>query len=231
MELYTVGHSTQSQEDFIEMLMAYNINCIIDVRSMPYSRHASQFNQDILKTLLNKNNILYAHFGKEFGARRSDCLTTIQSKDGTYAKQVNFKLGAQTPDFKEGINRLDKALSQNRIISLMCTESNPLDCHRFSFISKYLINNGYNVKHILRDKLTRKIECLSHKELEDEMIQLYLSKKNCLLRKTEEQLLLEGVLPGLIESCTVEEQREEAYLLKNKEIGYIPEQPKEDIID
>ena len=51
------------------------------------------------------------------------------------------------------------------------------------------------------------------------------------MRKTEEQLLLEGVLPGLIESCTVEEQREEAYLLKNKEIGYIPEQPKEDIID
>ena len=86
MELYTVGHSTQSQEDFIEMLMAYNINCIIDVRSMPYSRHASQFNQDILKTLLNKNNILYAHFGKEFGARRSDCLTTIQSKDGEKGK-------------------------------------------------------------------------------------------------------------------------------------------------
>ncbi len=231
MDLYTIGHTIQSQEEFLDMLNAFHVNCIVDVRSSPYSQHASQFNQEVIKSFLSENGVLYAHFGKEFGARRNDCLKETKQKDGSMALQVNFELGMKTDNFKTGINRLDKALSQGRTIALMCTESNPLDCHRFSFLSRYLVDNGYEVGHIMRDKSSREIICRTHQELEDEMIREYLNKKNPELMKTEEQLIQDGVFPGFMESCTKEEQRAAAYRLKNRDIGYIPTQPQADIID
>lgn len=177
MDLFTIGHTIQSQDEFLQMLHAFNIDCIIDVRSIPYSQHASQFNQDSIKRFLQYNGIHYAHFGLEFGARRNDCLKETLLKDGSIVQQVNFELGTTTDYFKLGVNRLDKALSQGRIVSLMCTESNPLDCHRFSFISRYLNDNGYKIGHIVRNKDTRDIVCKTHYELEKEMIDSYLHKK------------------------------------------------------
>ncbi len=231
MDLYTIGHTTQSQEAFLDMVNAFHIDCIIDVRSMPYSKYAIQFNQDVLRKFLSENGVMYAHFGTEFGARRSDCLKETKQKDGSTVLQVNFELGAKTDNLKMGMRRLDKALSQKRTVALMCTESNPLDCHRFSFLSRYLVDNGYEVGHVMRDKSSNEIVCRTHKELEDEMIHEYLSKRNPELLKTEEQLLQEGFFPGFVEACTKEEQRNAAYRLKNRDIGYIPTRPQDDIID
>lgn len=67
---------------------------------------------------------MYAHFRKEFGARRDDCLQYVHNGNEDFM-QVNFELGVKTDNFKAGINRLDKALSQNRTIALMCTGANP----------------------------------------------------------------------------------------------------------
>ena len=64
--IFTIGHSLQSQDDFYDMLQHFNVNCIIDVRSMPYSKHAPQFNKNALNTYLKNRNIIYAHFGIEF---------------------------------------------------------------------------------------------------------------------------------------------------------------------
>lgn len=221
-KLYTVGHSIQSVEEFYEMIRKFEIDCIIDVRSMPFSQHAPQFNKDPLKAFLNMNNILYAHFGTEFGARRTDCLVTSY-KDGVEVQQVNFEKGTTTADFQRGIQRLNTALSQGRTISLMCTESNPLDCHRFSFISRYLFDNKYDIKHIMRDKESKEIVLKSHEELEKSMIKEYLSKKNHELRETGTDLFGE--------SYSKEEQRRDAYRLKNRDIGFIPAQPEEEVYD
>ena len=103
----------------------------------------------------------------------------------------------------------------------MCTESNPLDCHRFSFISRYLFDNKYDVYHITRDKSTKEIVTQSHRELENYMIKDYLTKRSHELRETGTNLFGE--------SYSKEEQRNDAYRLKNKEIGFIPNQPEEDI--
>ena len=176
--IYTIGHTIQSQEDFLEMVRFANVDCIIDVRSVPYSKHAPLFNQECLKSFLNQKDILYTHFGKEFGARRDDCLAMVHQKDGSDVLQVNFELGVKTENFRNGINRLDNALCQNRTIALMCTESNPLSCHRFSFLSRYLYENEYEVGHIIKDKQTGEIIIKTHKELETEMISDYISKKN-----------------------------------------------------
>lgn len=221
-KIYTIGHSIQSIEEFYEMINKFGINCIIDVRSMPFSQHAPQFNKDALKFFLNRYNIIYAHFGTEFGARRTDCLVpTI--KDGAHVQQVNFEKGVFTDNFQRGIKRLNKALSQGRIISLMCTESNPLDCHRFSFISRYLYDNKYDVAHITRDKSTQEIVVKSHKELENYMIKEYLSKRNHELREIGTNLFGE--------SYSKEEQRNDAYRLKNRDIGFIPTQHEKDIFN
>lgn len=219
-KIYTIGHSIQSIEEFYEMIHKFGIDCIIDVRSMPFSQHAPQFNKESLKLFLNKCNIIYANFGAEFGARRTDCLVST-IKDGINVQQVNFEKGVSTENFQRGIQRLNKALSQGRNISLMCTESNPLECHRFSFISRYLFDNKYDVYHITRDKLSKEIVIQGHRELENYMIKDYLSKRSHELRETGTNLFGE--------SYSKEEQRNDAYRLKNREIGFIPNQPEEEI--
>jgi len=219
--IYTIGHSIQSIDEFYNMINAFNIDCVIDVRSTPFSQHAPQFNKDNLKFYLKTRGVLYAHFGLEFGARRNDCLATT-IKDDKEVKQVNFELGVKTDNFRDGIRRLDNALGQDRTIALMCTESNPLDCHRFSFISRYLYDNGYDVSHITRNKATKEIELKSHKELEVRMIKEYLSKKSPELKE---------VGRTLFDEYSEEEQRIDAYRLKNRDIGFIPSMEEQEIID
>ena len=216
--IFTIGHTIQSLDDFYDMLQHYDVNCIIDVRSMPFSKYAPQFNKESLCLYLKSKSVLYAHFGKEFGARRDDCLQYVHNGNEDFM-QVNFELGVNTDNFKAGINRLDKALSQNRTIALMCTEANPLDCHRFSFISRYLYDNKYEIMHIIRDKETYEIQIKTHKELEYHKINDYVRKGKL------------WDIDGLFSELNDEKkQREEAYRIKNREIGYKPTM-EEKVID
>ena len=198
--LYTVGHSNQSQEEFLELVKRHDINCIVDVRSVPASKFSPQFNMESLKWYLRTNGIQYLHFGDEFGARRTDCLDA----EG----QVNFELAVKTPSFKRGVERLMNGLHKDFHISLMCSEANPLECHRFSLISRYFSDNGLDVQHILKNG-----ELASHVSLEKEMIDEYLQSKKHRLSEIDQ----------LFGSYTKEDQRRDAYRLKNKEIGYKPQ--------
>lgn len=223
--LYTVGHSNQSLEEFLYLIRSQNIDCIIDVRSMPYSKYSPQFNSEALKSFLNKNGILYAHFGDEFGARRLDCLKEIVlSKNGkTEIKpQVNFELGVKTDNFLKGVDRIKKALSQGRKVSLMCSESNPLGCHRFSFLSRYFYELGWNVLHIIRDEDTGEGITRSHKELETEMILGYVHSKKLKELDGQGEMSLFS-MADFGEEYTAEQQRIDAYKLKNHEIGWTPD--------
>ena len=198
--LYTVGHSNQSQEEFLELLKSHDVNCIVDVRSVPASKYTPQFNMEPLKWFLKNHDIQYLHFGDEFGARRTDCLDADE--------QVNFEMAVETPNFKRGVERLMKGLERGFRISLMCSEANPLECHRFSLVSRYFYDHGLDVQHILKGA-----ELASHKVLEDEMIQEYLHAKKHRLPEVDQ----------LFGSYTKEDQRRDAYRLKNKEIGYKPQ--------
>jgi uncharacterized protein (DUF488 family) len=198
--LYSVGHSNQSQEEFLELLKRHDVNCIVDVRSLPASKYTPQFNMDPLKWFLKKNDIQYLHFGEEFGARRTDSLNT----EG----QVDFEQAARTIKFKRGVERLMNGLQKGFCISLMCSEANPLECHRFSLVSRYFYDNGLDVQHILKDG-----ELASHESLEKEMIDEYLHSRKPKLADIDQ----------LFGSYTAEDQRRDAYRLKNKEIGYKPQ--------
>lgn len=220
-ELYTIGHSNQSFEEFMQLLEPYGINCIIDVRSVPYSKHTPQFNLDQIKVQLNKHGVLYASFGKEFGARRTDCLkdTKFLRKGKIEVKpQVNFEMGVLTEDFLHGVERLEKASSQGWHISLMCSESDPLGCHRFSFLSRYFYEKGWNVRHIVRDKASLEVCCKSHKELEEQMILGYVASKQLQELPGQGQQVLFGDFEDGYDEV---QQRIDAYRLKNYEIGWV----------
>ena len=72
--LYSIGHSNQSQDEFLTKLQAYGVDCVVDVRSVPASKYSPQFNGDALKWFLRWKGVQYLHFGEEFGARRMDCI-------------------------------------------------------------------------------------------------------------------------------------------------------------
>lgn len=71
-KIYTIGHSNQSMEDFISLLKKYDVNCVVDVRSNPFSKYALQFNKRELQFELKREDIVYIWMGKEFGARREE---------------------------------------------------------------------------------------------------------------------------------------------------------------
>lgn len=228
--LYTVGHSNQSQDELLDLIRSQNIDCIIDVRSMPYSKYTPQFNSEVIKSFLNKNGILYAHFGDEFGARRSDCLkdTAFTKKGISETKpQVNFELGIKTDKFLKGVDRLKKAISQGRNVSLMCSEADPLGCHRFSFISRYFYELGWDVKHIVRNENTGEGTVRSHKDLEDEMILSYVRTKKLKELDGQGEMSLFS-MADFGDEYTAEQQRIDAYKLKNHEIGWTPSSDNND---
>ena len=195
--IYTIGHSTHQLEYFLELLKEYGVNCIVDVRSVPASAYNPQYNQDPFKNYLKKNKITYLPFAEEFGARQSD--PDLLDKDG----KLDFEKVRKGRLFKNGLERIWQGIEKGFTIAIMCSESEPLDCHRFSMVSFGLEKDGFEVKHILKDKSIK-----SNAELEKD-----------LLKKFEKKLPQKSLFEPDI---TVDDQLKAAYRLKNKEIGYSP---------
>lgn len=200
MVIYTIGHSNHSQKEFLRMLQTYNITCVVDVRSMPASKYSPQFNQDILEGFLKYHQINYQFFGREFGARRADSY----NQQG----QVDFELTVKTDLFQQGVKRINTLLEVNKV-ALMCSEVNPLECHRFALVARYFHDQGIEIQHILKDA-----SIATHKQLEKEMINQYLHVRKPLLADVDE----------LFGTYTDEDQLRDAYRLKNIEIGYRQQQ-------
>ena len=193
-KLYTIGHSTYQIDYFISILNRNKINTIVDVRSVPYSSFASQYNRDGLKFYLKERGINYIFMGNLLGAKHSD--KTLLFSDG----KVDFSKVQKNIKFQYGIIRLERGISKGYNISLMCSEKEPFDCHRFVLISKILTQQGVDINHIYPDKI------VSQKELEIQLLNKY-SKK----------------IPKVnlfSPNITDKEQLELAYKFRNKDIAY-----------
>ncbi len=142
--VFTVGHSNKSIDTFIGLLKEHDVQIIVDVRSHPFSKYSVQFDHDVVKGSLEKSGIRYLYLGKELGGMPKD--DRLYDGDGNliYAKV------AQTPVFKEGINRLTNGARRFRI-ALMCGEENPSGCHRRHLIGPALLERGIEIKHIRAD--------------------------------------------------------------------------------
>lgn len=146
--IYTIGHSTHPIDEFLKILQAHQIGLLVDVRTVPGSRHNPQFNQDELERYLQAHGVRYAHL-KELGGLRH----TTKASVNTGWRNLSFRGYAdymQTEQFRAGLERLIK-LAQDQRTVIMCAESLPWRCHR-SLIADALVARSVHVQDIMGEK-------------------------------------------------------------------------------
>jgi uncharacterized protein (DUF488 family) len=141
--LYTIGHSNHTLAAFLGLLSQHGIEAIADVRSMPYSRHVPHFNPATLRSALIDAGVAYVYLGKELGARPDDPTCYVDGR-------VSYARLAEQPEYGAGLDRVRQGLSRYRL-ALMCTEKDPLDCHRMVLICRQLRRSNLALVHILSD--------------------------------------------------------------------------------
>jgi len=144
----TIGHSTQTWDDFRDLLRAHHVKRVVDVRSIPRSRHNPQFNRETLRTKLRSAGIGYVHLQKLGGLRHARRDSPNMGWRNTSFR--GFADYMQTSKFEAGLERLIKLAGQKRS-AIMCAESVPWRCHR-SLIADALAVNGIRVDDIMSMK-------------------------------------------------------------------------------
>ena len=195
--IYTVGHSTHSLQYFLTMLQEYAIDCLVDVRSVAASGRNPQFNKQPLSNFLKSNDITYLHFAEEFGARHMEPDLLDENA------KVDFEKVRKSWHFKHGVERLWAGIDKGHRIALMCSESDPFDCHRFSMITVALQRDGFQVQHIMKDKTVK-----STSELERLLLKKYIAKLP---------------QPDMFQpNVSIQDQLNVAYRLRNIDIAFSP---------
>jgi uncharacterized protein (DUF488 family) len=143
--VWTVGHSTRSLQELVELLNAHQVRRLVDIRTIPRSRHNPQFNRDHMPESLRAAGIGYAHLPELGGLRRAR-----KDSGNTGWRNLSFRGFAdymQTPEFEQGLIRLIE-MAEAESIAMMCAEAVPWRCHR-SLISDALLARGIPVGEIL----------------------------------------------------------------------------------
>ena len=141
--IYTIGHSNHSVLRLIDLLRDAGIDCVADVRSVPFSRRNPQFSQKALAASLKDAGIEYWFLGDALGARPKD----VDCYEGGKASYARI---AATPAFQEAIQALIDESHAKRI-ALMCAEKEPLDCHRTILVGRALAQRDTELAHIHAD--------------------------------------------------------------------------------
>ena len=153
MDIYTLGHSTLSIQDFLAIIEEYEIEVIVDVRSQPYSKKNPQFNQKYFEKWLNKAGYDYLHL-EDLGGRRSYSEEVSSELTDGWDKQIfkNYASYTFSDNYKKAIDKLI-SLSKEKTIAIMCANLLPWNCHRL-LIANTLTFKNLNVVHIVKkDKL------------------------------------------------------------------------------
>ena len=145
----TVGHSTRSLEEFVRLLDTHGVKRLVDVRTVPRSRHNPQFNKDSLPQARKRAGIAYTHMPALGGLRhpRKDSINSAW-------RNLSFRGFAdhmQTAEFKKALQELI-ALAEKERVCIMCAEAVPWRCHR-SLIADALLVRNIHVREI--SSLTR----------------------------------------------------------------------------
>lgn len=196
--IYTIGHSTEPTECLINRLRQYQITCVVDVRSIPYSQFAHQYNGNFIKGILHEAQIVYLHMGKEFGARQDS--ERYYNAEGI----LDFEAYQKAPTFQKGFTRIENGIMKGYNIAFMCSEKDPIDCHRNIMVARYFFNHGYSIGNIMIDGTVQEQE-----EIEERLLDMYFPQRN--------ELNLFEMLEGKKEKS---QYLSEAYHLRNMEIGY-----------
>lgn len=150
----TVGHSTRTLEEFVHLLQAHGVTCVVDVRTVPRSRHNPQFNKASLPKALKKAGLRCLHM-PELGGLRHAKSRSLNSG----WRNVSFRGYAdymQTPEFAKAIDELIE-LAKREKIAIMCAEAVPWRCHRS------LIGDALTVRDIRTEDIMTPTRSQIHK--------------------------------------------------------------------
>jgi uncharacterized protein (DUF488 family) len=142
-DLFSIGHSNIPADRFIAMQRAAGVNVIADVRSTPLSRFYPWFSAKNLAPQLAKAGIGYTAYSVELGGRPND---SALYRDGV----ADFEAMARQASFQTGLDRPVAEAARSRLC-MMCSEREPLECHRCLLIARALAARGLNVGHFLHD--------------------------------------------------------------------------------
>ena len=148
--VFTVGHSTRSGEEFVEILKAHEVEVLVDVRSFPGSRRYPQFNRDALRESLPDAGIEYRHEPR-LGGRRAPRKDSHNSawRNPQFRGYADYM---ESEEFKNGVEDLLELAREARV-AVMCAEAVWWRCHR-SLLADHLKATGHTVIHILDQKKT-----------------------------------------------------------------------------
>jgi uncharacterized protein (DUF488 family) len=149
--VFTIGHSTRAIESFIRLLKAHGVQRVIDVRTIPRSRHNPQFNRDQLSPALHRARIHYRHMPGLGGLRRAGRVSANRGwRNASFRGNADYM---QTSTFRENLDRCIELAKQQRVV-LMCAEAVPWRCHR-SLIADALVARGIEASEITSGVSTR----------------------------------------------------------------------------
>ena len=173
--ILTIGHSRHSWERFTALLDGAGVEAIADIRTAPRSRFSPQFNKDAMREALAARGVGYIFLGKELGGRpQSQELYTDGVAD--YEKMV------ASPEFRLGLDRLMEIAARSNVAA-MCSEADPLECHRCLLVGRALAEEGADVRHILASG-----KIVAHEEVEERLLSLENLAEDLLASSREERL-------------------------------------------
>lgn len=143
--LYTIGHSTRTADEFLEMLKSFKVKVLADIRRLPGSRKYPQFDQDQLAKFLEENGIEYIYIEK-LGGRRKPAANSKNTKWRNKSFQA-YADYMETEEFAEGAEELAE-IAANQVTAIMCSEAVWWRCHR-SMVADYFKAKGWEVLHIM----------------------------------------------------------------------------------
>jgi uncharacterized protein (DUF488 family) len=145
LTILTIGYSTKTLDEFIDLLKTYGVTLVVDVRSVPRSRHNPQFAKEILPNTLKLEGVKYIHMPNIGGLRRPkpDSINTAW-RNKSFRGYADYM---QTKEFTENLLNLIALAKENRLV-IMCAEALPWRCHR-SLIADALTVRNIKVTHIL----------------------------------------------------------------------------------
>ena len=155
--IHTIGHSNHDLSTFLSLLEPHNVTHIVDIRSTPSSRYVPHFNQTRLRKALQEDGINYTFMGNTLGGRPPD--PNLYDHQG----RVNYDLIRHTQPFQEALAQLLKTSDQHAT-AILCTEKDPLTCHRTLLVAAALETNHHDARHITSDG-----DCISHRSLIDRL--------------------------------------------------------------
>jgi uncharacterized protein (DUF488 family) len=193
--LYTIGYTGYKIENFLSEINSHTISAVIDVRSSPFSKYHSSYNQKALEAFLGRHEIHYRNYANEFGARQKN--RAFYSSGG----YLDFDVFTRSDEFLSGVEKLKEGMNKGFTFVLMCAEKDPLDCHRTIMVAREFHKLGFIIVHLLPQKKQ------SQDDIENRLLERYFPDRNQLTLFENEDLNNQDMI-------------DQSYRKRNAEIGY-----------